>query len=101
MEKEWSPSLFQDGEVVRCKSENHVPNVAVCKEPRVPDVSSKVSADPLHFRGVQAHGDRSHHSGFNLSKKASLVNPSSLLPTHTMSWWNNLQVSRKKKQILI
>ena len=33
-------------------------------------------------------------SGFNLAKNASLLN----LPTHTMSRWNNLQVSKKKTQ---
>ena len=38
---------FFNWKIARCKSENHVPDVAVSKESRIPDVTSKVSADRL------------------------------------------------------
>ena len=54
------PFLMKDIKVIRCKSENHLPIMAVSKEPRVPDVPSKASGGRLHFPGVQAEGDQSH-----------------------------------------
>ena len=59
---EWkgeSPSLVRDGKMVRCKSENHVPIVAVSKEPRKHDDPSKSSGDRLQISGARLSGDRS------------------------------------------
>ena len=82
-----SPSLIKDGKVIMCKTENHVPVVEVPKEIRIPDVLGRpdtsprcqiinrsrevlqsdvpsqenpgqASGDRLHFRFVQALGDR-------------------------------------------
>ena len=77
-----SPSLIEDGKLIRCKSGKHVPIVAGSKEPRKPDDPSKGSRDRprkilqsvvksqenpgqatgyrLHLPGVYAPGDRSH-----------------------------------------
>ena len=116
-----SPSLIEDGKVIRCKSENHMPTVAVQRTSYTYD-HSKGSCDRLQIPGaisagagpetvnnpmsftqkiqaryratdcvsqVSSHpetGGARFQYGFNLSKTASLVNPT----THTMSWWNNL-----------
>ena len=58
-------------------------------------VTAKASDDRLHLH-VSRHRENGRirfKKGFNFSQKASRVN----LPTHTTPWWNNLQVSQKKK----
>ena len=76
MEKGTDPSSAKDRNIVRCRSEKHVRIVAVSEEPRVPNDPLKASGDRLqsssfpmsqarrtqglHFRGVQAPGDRSY-----------------------------------------
>ena len=57
MEKRVSPSSIKDGKVIRCKSENHVPLVAVSEELRIPDVLSKAAGDRLHIAGASGPGD--------------------------------------------
>ena len=44
---------------MRCKSENHVPIVAVSDAPRIPDALSKASGDRLQNSGARPSGDRS------------------------------------------
>ena len=39
------PSKIQDRKVTRCKSENHVPIVALAKQTRIPDDPSQASGD--------------------------------------------------------
>ena len=51
--------LIRDGQVIRCKSEKHVPIGAVSKEPRIPDGPSKASGDRLQIPGARSSGDRS------------------------------------------
>ena len=46
--------------MIRCKSENHVPIVAVSEEPRVLHDPSPASCDRLLFPGVQVSGVWSH-----------------------------------------
>ena len=48
------PSSVKDGTVIRCKSENHVPLVAVSQEPRIFDLATKASGDRLQIPGVRA-----------------------------------------------
>ena len=57
--KRESPSLIRDGEVIRCKSENHVPSAPISNAPRLPDVFSQASGDRLEIPGASASGDRS------------------------------------------
>ena len=52
--------LIEDGQVTRCKSENHVPIVAVSKEPRVPNDPSQASGDRLQIPNASESGDGSH-----------------------------------------
>ena len=89
MEKEDSASLAKDGKVTG-RVRDQVPIVfGFLKEPRILDVPIQASGDRLQFPGVQAPWRlvaEGFQNGFNLSKKASLVNSS----THTMSWWNDL-----------
>ena len=59
MKKGESRSLTKSGKVIRCKSENHVPIVAVSKETRILDDPSKASADRLQTPGARLPGDRS------------------------------------------
>ena len=54
-----SPSLMKDENVTRCKSENHVPLLAVAEEPRIPDAPSKASGDRLRIPGGRSSGDQS------------------------------------------
>ena len=90
MEKGESPTLGEDAKLVICKSENHVPTVAVRK---------RTSSIPRPRAGVGRQianpwrPSTFFQSGFNLSNKASLVNS----PTNTMSWWNNLSFRQKSK----
>ena len=85
-----SPSLRKAGKMIGCKSENHV---AVAEEARLSDVPAK--GDRLRFPGVQATktGRTRFHKGFNLSKKASLVNPQ----THTIVVVEQLVVGPREK----
>ena len=53
--KEESPSLNKHGQILRCKPENHVPILAVSKEPRVPDDPSKASGDRFFKSKVPSH----------------------------------------------
>ena len=51
-----SPSLIKHAIVTRCKSEKHVPIVAVFAEGRFPDVPVKASDDRLRIPGAQTPG---------------------------------------------
>ena len=58
------------------------------------DNPGQASGGRVHFLGFQANGHcKRFQSGFNLAKKASLVN----LPTHTTWWENNLWLSQYRK----
>ena len=57
--KRESPSLIRGGKLIRCKSENHVPIVAVSKGLRIPDDPSKALGDRLQIPGVRSSGDQS------------------------------------------
>ena len=59
---EWkreSPLLINYGQIIRCKSENHLSVVALSEEPRTPDVPSKASGDRLRIPGARSPGDQS------------------------------------------
>ena len=118
MKKGEPPSMIRDGKVIRCKSENHVPLLAVSEEPRFHPMTlrrrwaprapgevrnkffnpmSQAKRTQARHRVTDCVSHVSRHretgrirfeDGFNLSKKASLVNlpPPSLplLPTHTV-----------------
>ena len=61
MEKRESLSLVKNGKVKRCKSEKHLPSVAVSKERRmyIPDDPSKAWGDRLQIPGASTSGDQS------------------------------------------
>ena len=116
-----SPSLRKDGKLTRCKSENHVPILAVSQELRPPDVPRRRRATdcesqvPEYRRPVAkscsircphprecGHRVTLHFPGVqapgNWSHKVPewlelFLKKASLVnsPTHLMSWWNNLQ----------
>ena len=105
MEKSESPSLIRDGEVIRCKSENHVPSAAISKEPRLPDVFSQASGDRLEIPGASASGREKFFNPMFQARRtqARLRETTSRTrfqsgstfqrrpvwctsPTHTMSW---------------
>ena len=83
-----------DGNVIWCKSENHVPLVAVSKGLRTRDFPWKALGDRLQIPGVQApeSGRTRFQNGWNNLKEASVVN----LPTDTMSWWNHMYLSQEE-----
>ena len=76
---EWSkgepPSSIEDGTVIRCKSQNHVPIVAVSEEPRFPDDPSKASGDRLQMPGAD-HQETSREKLLNLMSQARRTQPS-------------------------
>ena len=81
-------------ENIRCKSDNHVPIVAVSEEPRIPNVPSKPSGDRLRIPGARSPRDWSHEvpEWLQLFEEGVSGGP----PRHTMSWWNNMQLSQKR-----
>ena len=114
-----SPSLIKRRKTARCKSENHVPMVAVSEESLIPDDPSNAPRDRWHIPGGsasgdwsrkvvesdvpsqenlgQASGDREHvQSPGDWSHKVPewllLFNEgvSGDFPTHTMSWSSSL-----------
>ena len=59
----------------------------------------QASGDLLHCTGVQAPGDLSHKvpEQVQLSQGGLSGDPS---PTHTLSWWSNLQLSQKREHLM-
>ena len=57
--REESASFIENGKVIRCKSENRAPTVAVSKELRILDDPSKASGDRLQTPGARSPGDQS------------------------------------------
>ena len=57
---EESPSLIKDGTMIRCKSVNHLPIVAIAIEPRKPDDPLKASEDRLQTPGARSSEDGSY-----------------------------------------
>ena len=90
------------------RSVHHVQLVAVSKEPCACGVPVQAPGDRLQIPGAPAPGHQSRmvpewlqlfEEG--LSGEPASPHPPLPPPTHTMSWWNNLKLSQKRKHLMI